>query len=181
MIWLDYAFLVVVLLSMLVGVLRGFVREALSLVTWILAVILALRYGALLGEEFRPSIHSLPLRVAAGSAAVFLLTILAGSLAIWLVGLLIENIGLRPADRMLGAGFGLLRGLALVVIAVLLLGLTTMREGSAWRASLLRPKIEPLAAEVRRLIPDSWLAYLQTQEPLPAQAAAQSTSAARQD
>jgi membrane protein required for colicin V production len=169
MIWLDYAFLVVVLLSMLVGVLRGFVREALSLVTWILAVILALRYGALLGEEFRPSIHSLPLRVAAGSAAVFLLTILAGSLAIWLVGLLIENIGLRPADRMLGAGFGLLRGL------------TTMREGSAWRASLLRPKIEPLAAEVRRLIPDSWLAYLQTQEPLPAQAAAQSTSAARQD
>ncbi|MBL6749395.1 MAG: CvpA family protein [Nevskia sp.] len=170
----DYIFVAIVLSSVLVGVLRGFVREALSLLTWILAFFLALRLGPQLATHLRAYIAAGPLRTAAADAAVFFGILLAGALVMFLVTLALRGSALEPADRTLGAGFGLLRGVFIVVAAVMLGGMTQLQQSQAWRRSLLVPQMQPLAKGLHALIPAHWLVYLQQPPAVPAAVAPKS-------
>ncbi|MDB5987600.1 MAG: colicin production CvpA [Nevskia sp.] len=161
MAWLDLVFLGVVLLSILIGVFRGFVREALSLATWILAFVLSLRYGPLLAERLQATIHAQAARTAIGYALVFFGVLIVGALLTYLVGILIRSAGLSPVDRMLGSGFGLLRGALLVVACVMLAGITSLHQENWWQQSRLAPELQPAANSLQTLIPHGWLTYLQ--------------------
>jgi len=152
MTWVDYVFVGIVLISVLMGALRGFVREALSLATWVAAFVVALRYGP---------------EIAAGYAVPFFLILLAGGLLILLVSWAVRGVGLAPVDRMLGSGFGLLRGALIVVALVILAGMTAAGRESWWRESILVPQIQPVAKDVQGLIPARWFAYLQSQQAPP--------------
>lgn len=163
MAWLDFAFIGIVLLSVLIGVFRGFVREALSLATWIVAFVLALRYGAALSQQLS-AIHVQAARIAAGYALVFFGALIAGAILTWLVCLLVRGSGLRPIDRMLGSGFGLARGALLVVALVMLAGFSALHDEPWWKASHLAPQLKPAADSLQSLIPQHWLAYLQASE-----------------
>ncbi|MBV8063318.1 MAG: CvpA family protein, partial [Nevskia sp.] len=85
MAWLDYVFVGIVLLSVLWGALRGFIREALSLATWVAAFVLSLGYGPQFAEQYRPTIASDPLRMVAGYAVPFFGVLLVGGLLIWII------------------------------------------------------------------------------------------------
>ncbi len=161
MAWLDFAFLGIVLLSILIGAFRGFVREALSLATWILAFILTLRYGPLLSLKLESSIHALAARIAIGYALVFFGVLLVGAILTYLIGILVRSTGLSPVDRMLGAGFGVLRGGLLVIALVMVAGITALHEQPWWQQSRLAPQLQPSANQLQTLIPRSWLTYLQ--------------------
>ena len=167
MTWVDYVFVGIVLISVLMGALRGFVREALSLATWIAAFVVALRYGPEIAERFKPTISSVPIRIAAGYAVPFFLILLAGGLLILLISWAVRGVGLAPVDRMLGSGFGLLRGALIVVALVILAGMTAAGRESWWRESILVPQIQPVAKDVQGLIPARWFAYLQAQQAPP--------------
>lgn len=167
----DYIFIAIVLLSVLVGVFRGFIREALSLATWILAFFLALRFGPQAASYLRPAISSVPLRTLAADALVFFAVLLAGGLLTYLVSLAVRGSGLAPVDRMLGAGFGMLRGVFVVAAAVMLVGMTQWHQSQDWRHSRLAPRLQPLAEALHDLIPAQWLAHLQL-PPAPLQRAA---------
>jgi membrane protein required for colicin V production len=164
--WLDYLFIAIVVLSVLFGALRGFIREALSLLTWILAFVLALGYGPSFADRLKNVIDYVPVRVVVADIIVFFLVLLAGAVLTRLVGLLIRGSGLAPVDRLLGSGFGLLRGAFIVLALVMLAGLGTLGEESWWKQSALVPHLKPLADDLRGLIPPQWLAYLQP--PVPA-------------
>lgn len=164
MIWVDYVFIAIVLCSLLVGVLRGLVREALSLIAWVLAFVLTLRYAPALAEALKGSIHTPAVRTAAAYALLFFAVLLAGALVTWLVSLIVKSVGLGGVDRMLGAGFGLMRGLFIAVAAVLLAGASEAKTEPWWRASVLIPQIEPFSERLHRLIPDQWLAYLRARD-----------------
>jgi membrane protein required for colicin V production len=157
----DYIFVAIVLSSVLVGALRGFVREALSLLTWILAFFLALRLGPQVAAHLKAFVAPGPLRNLAGDAAVFFGVLLAGALVMTLVALLVRGSGLAPADRLLGAGFGLLRGVFILIAAVMLAGMTQLQQAHVWRRSLLVPQLQPLAKGLHSLIPAHWLIHLQ--------------------
>jgi membrane protein required for colicin V production len=163
MAWVDYFLIGIVLVSVLVGALRGFIREALSLVAWVLAFVLALRYGPDTAEYLRGGITSPLLRTILGYVLPFFAVLFAGGLLIWIISWVIRGAGLAPVDRMLGSGFGLLRGAFIVVALVMLAGLGALGREPWWKQSMLVPQLQPLANQMQALIPARWLAYLRAQ------------------
>jgi membrane protein required for colicin V production len=160
LIWIDYAIIGLISLSAIIGLFRGFVREAFSLLTWIIAVGIAVHFS----RDFAPyfeSLISLPsARVAASFAALFFVSLILGGLVNYLIAELVEKTGLTGTDRLLGLLFGIARGMVVVSVLVVLAGLTPLPEDPWWNeASLIQP-FESLAVWLRELIPGSMAGYL---------------------
>ena len=158
----DLIIIAVVVLSMLVSVVRGFVRESLSLVIWVVAAWVGLRLATPLAEFLEPWIATPSARVALSFVGVFVGVVLVGSLISVLVGKLITTSGLSGTDRMLGMLFGALRGVVIVVIAVLVLSLTPVPDDPWWQSSTLLPHAERLADYAVEQLPEGMQARLDT-------------------
>jgi len=154
MIWVDYAILAILFVSALISVLRGFLREALSLAGWILAFWVAFTYSARIGDLlFRSHIDAPSIRQVAGFFVIFALMLLLTAVVMFLVRLLIVKTEISGTDRALGIVFGLARGVVIVCALVLLAGLTAMPRDPWWRESVLLPHFQVLAVELRGLLP----------------------------
>jgi membrane protein required for colicin V production len=151
--WADIALLVVIAISCAVGLWRGFAVEVLSLSVWVAAFWLAFAYGADLAGLFGDGFATPAARLLLGYALLFVAALLAGSLATWLIGRAVRGSGLSPTDRMLGMGFGLLRGGALCCIVVLLAGFTPFPQDPWWQESRLLPGFTPGAEWLRGWLP----------------------------
>jgi membrane protein required for colicin V production len=117
----DIACLVVVALSTLFGLVRGLTRSVLLLALWILALVLAFRLGPLLADLLVPRVVGDPFlaRIVAFAAVALAVRILGGLVVHALGRDLDERRKLRAFDRGLGAVFGFLRGVVLVVLFLL--------------------------------------------------------------
>jgi membrane protein required for colicin V production len=150
----DYAVLAIVGLSVLISVWRGVVREVLALGAWILAFFAAQAYAAPVAAYLPAAIETPGLRLLAGFVALFLLVLVLMSLVAIAISTLLRSAGLGPVDRGLGAIFGLVRGMLVVVILVLLCGLTAFPRTPAWREAMLSAPLEAVAASVMPFLPD---------------------------
>ena len=153
MIWIDYAVLAIVGISGVISLMRGFIREALSLAGWIAAFWIALalsgKAAALLdGHVSVPSV-----RVGIGFAAIFFGVLLVCGIVLRLAGLLVERTGMSGTDRTLGIVFGVLRGIVIAGLLVLLAGLTPLPRDPWWNQSLFLPHFVALANEIRAFLP----------------------------
>ena len=90
----------------------------------------------------------------AGYGSVFLLVLVLMSIAAVLASRLVKAAGLGVEDRVLGASFGVARGLLIVLVLMLLAGLTSLPQQPAWRAALTSPLLEALATQVKAWLPD---------------------------
>ena len=160
MIWVDYCILAVTLLSVVIGVLRGFTRELFSLLTWGLALALTLLFGEQAAEGLKFIISIPALRVVAGYAACFFGGLLLGAIISMLFVEMVRNSRLAAADRTLGAGFGILRALLVTAVFVMLADNMGARGESWWQRSKIIDKTEWLARGVEALMPERWLASL---------------------
>ncbi len=145
LIWLDYVLVGVILISMLIGVLRGLVKEVMSLLGWVLAGWTALQFSnefALLLENF---ISHDGLRFALAFIGLFVGVLVVSMLVNHLVTKLIHLSGLKGIDRLLGSLFGALRGALLVVVIVLLGGISPMAAEAAWSNSIVVEYFEQAA------------------------------------
>lgn len=154
--WADIAILVIVAISMLISIWRGFMREALSLASWIAAILVALSFADALAPHFEAYITTPSIRLIAAFAVLFLATLLIGGLVNYLVGQLIKKTGLSGTDRMLGVIFGVARGVAIVGILVLLAGLTPLPQDPWWRESILIAHAQDLALWMKAFLPLDW-------------------------
>ena len=154
MTYLDFAILGIVLLSAVISVLRGFVKEAVSLVTWILAFWVSATFGGKLATLLPEAISNAQLRVAVSFVALFLATLLVGGLANFLLGTFVSRSGLSGTDRTLGVVFGVLRGVVVVAVLVLLAGLTTITSNTAWTDSMLVDYFQIVALWIRDYLPE---------------------------
>lgn len=138
--WADWAILVIVSLSVLIGLLRGFVREAMSLVVWIVAFVAASMFYLQGGIWFDDLIPTPSLRYITAWVAIFAGVLIGGSIINYLLGQLVRSTGLGGTDRLLGMVFGALRG-GIVVLALLILvpGVIPVSEDPWWQESLLIP------------------------------------------
>ena len=149
----DWIVLVVIAVSGGISVIRGFVKEAISLATWVLAVWVALMFAPKLALLMPESWESPTLRWMVSAVALFMTTLLVGGLANFLVSTMVEKTGLSGTDRSLGVVFGILRGVAIVAVVVLLVSGTSLARESWWTESRLRPLFEPVAQWMRAHYP----------------------------
>ena len=128
---LDWIFATVLLLSVLLGAWRGLVFEVLSLASWVAAFLLA-QWLALDVAGFLPmSGSSEVMRYGAGFLLVFIAVAMLGGLLAALLKNLIATVGLRPVDRVLGAAFGALRGVLLLLLRTELAAMTQFKTSPA--------------------------------------------------
>lgn len=141
----DWLIVVVVVASGAISVVRGFVKEAISLATWIVAVWVALVFAPKLALLLPVSWESPTLRWGVSAVGLFMSTLLVGGLANFLVSTMVEKTGLSGTDRALGVVFGILRGVAIVAVVVLIFSETSLAQEAWWTESRLRPAFEPIA------------------------------------
>lgn len=149
----DYVVLVIVGASVVVSVLRGFVREVLALAAWVAAFVTANLLSGTVADWLPSGIHDASLRTLTAFAAVFVVTLIAASVLALVVSKLTKSAGLGLEDRLLGSFFGFARGMLIVIVLVLVAGLTALPRQPAWNNAMLSPPLEALAGAVK-----PWLA-----------------------
>ena len=150
---LDIVIIAIGLISLLVGFLRGFVREVLSIITWVAAIWLGQKYYALVGEYFKEIIKAELFRNVAGFAVIFFTILIIFSLVSYLVNKLVTKTGIKGTDRVLGSVFGIARAV-LIVVAILLIGHSVnLQENEFWKNSILVGHFEPIVEIVNDLLP----------------------------
>jgi len=154
MAWIDLFIIAVIVLSALISLVRGFVKESISLVTWVVAGVLALRYYAPMADLLEPFINSVNLRQWVGGGILFIATLVVGAIVNFIVSQLVSKTGLSGTDKTLGVVFGAARGVLIVTMLVLLASLTPMPEASWWKDSAMIGFFQQLAEWVRGVIPD---------------------------
>lgn len=151
--WADWLIFGTIALSVVLSFWRGFVKEAISLTTWVLAFFLAFHYMAAVALWCKPWIASDALRSGVSFAVIFFGVLLVGGVLNYLIGRFVVGTGLSGMDRFLGLGFGFLRGGLLVVIIVMLAQVTTLNQSNTWRHSLLLPVFASVAQWFYPFIP----------------------------
>ncbi len=153
MAWFDILILGIIALSALVSLIRGFVREALSLGVWILAFWISWSFFRDLAPRLTPYVDTPSLRIGIAFVVLMLLSLVIGGMVNFLLVRLINAAGLSGTDRMIGALFGTARGVLLVSALVLLAGLTPFPQDGWWQQSHLVPYFQELALWMRDLLP----------------------------
>ena len=142
---LDWILLCILALSTLVSLYRGFVKEALSLVTWITAILVARFLGLPFSMMLEPYIEMDPLRLGVSYLTLFVLTLVTGALISRMFGELMKISGLKGLDRTLGMAFGLARGGILVTLIVAVLHyVLPVAEDDWYKRSILAPEVVSL-------------------------------------
>jgi len=156
-VWADVLLAGILLLSLVIGLFRGFVKEVFSLASWVVAVWVAVMLGPDVAEMWLVSIDSPTIRIAAAYAGVFIAVLVAGAIFAHMLTILVARTHLQGTDRMLGLVFGFLRGGVIVTALVLLAQHTPMPQETWWDRSALIPYFESLAVWAGDLLPEGWL------------------------
>jgi membrane protein required for colicin V production len=164
--WADYCIITVLVLSVLMGLWRGFIGEVLALACWVAAFWVAWLFGPRLAASFT-AVDTPSVRLLLGYAICFIAVLIAGALISFLMRKLISGSGLSGSDRLLGMGFGLLRGLALVTLLVFILGFTPFPHDSWWQQSRLMPTFQDGARWLSAQLPPDVTKYLDLRAFLP--------------
>jgi len=151
----DLVIAAVFLISILIGIMRGFIREALSIASWIFAVWLAVTFCEAAGD-FISQFISIPaegFRTAAGFALVFIGTLFLFSVISYFLTKLLSKGAVKGADRVLGAGFGVVRGIAIMVIIFLAGRGMGMENNDWWQNSKYIGQFQTTADYVEKMLP----------------------------
>jgi membrane protein required for colicin V production len=152
--WLDWSLLAALALSVVVGLVRGFVFECLSLAGWLVAWFAAQWGAPMLAPRLPVGTPGSALQMGAAFALSFLGALLVWALLSRLVRLLIHATPLSLPDRLLGAVFGLLRGLVLLLALATVVALTPASQSPGWRASHGARWLGVALATLKPLLPE---------------------------
>lgn len=157
---LDWIFLAVLLVSMVVGAWRGLVYEMLSLANWMAAFVLAQWFGPDAAEWLPLAGATEAVRFLAGFVVVFVAALFVGGLLAFLIRKLVAAMGLRPVDRVLGAAFGVVRGAVVLLAFTVVVGMTPMKAGPWWQESTGARIATVVLQGLKPLMPQEFGKYL---------------------
>jgi len=158
----DLIILVCIAISAFISFLRGFLREALSLGTWIVAIVVTLVFTSRFATYLPLDAVESPLARASISALVlFVGALVTGSLTSWIITHLIAKESRGFTDRLIGVVFGVFRGALLVSLLVLAANLVPdLKREQWWQESTLLPRFQNAAAFLHSRMPPSIAQYL---------------------
>ncbi|MBY0580031.1 MAG: CvpA family protein [Burkholderiales bacterium] len=157
---IDYAVLSIMAVSVLLGVMRGFVRELLSLAAWVAAFWSANAFSSALSDMLPQAISSAPLRILVAFVALFLGTLMVLALLTQLLSGLVKRVGLGWVDKVFGFAFGMGRGMLIVMVLVLLSGMTAFPESATWKHAQFRGVLETGAVIAKSRLPEGLARYV---------------------
>jgi membrane protein required for colicin V production len=149
----DYAVLAILGLSILLSMMRGLIREVLALASWIVAFFVAKTYTLELAPLLPDTIPSEALKFLAAFIILFLATLLVCSLLAIALSQIFKKVGLSWLDRGLGAVFGLVRGVLILMVLVFLAGLTSLPKDARWRNAMFSSPLEAMVIGVLPWLP----------------------------
>lgn len=156
----DWILLGVLVFSMALGAWRGLVYEVLSVLGWAASFYLAQWLAPDLADRLPIQSASAPVRYAAAFVLIFIAAVFAAGLLAFLLKKLIEAMGLRPVDRTLGAAFGVLRGLILLLAATVVMDMTALKTSDWWRESRGGEALSAMLKGLKPVLPEQFGKYL---------------------
>ena len=146
--------------SLLLGAWRGLVYEVLSVLGWVVAFYAAQWFAPPLSELLPIHSASESIRYAVAFVLVFIGALFAWGLLAFLVKKLVQSIGLRPVDRTLGAAFGVVRGLILLLAATVVINMTALKTSDWWQESKGAPALTAILKGLKPALPERFGQYL---------------------
>ncbi|MDK2776432.1 MAG: CvpA family protein [Pseudomonadota bacterium] len=150
---IDWVILAVLAVSSLISLKRGFVKEALSLATWIAAFVIARLFSGNLATLLSGMVETNSLRWILAFVILFAGTITIGAMINHLVAEMVRMTGLSGTDRVFGMIFGLIRGVIILVAIVYGLQFTLVPQDAWWQESLFIPHLTSVADWARKTLP----------------------------
>ena len=157
---LDYVVIAIAVISVLVGLARGAVREAINLAGWILAALLAHAYAQDLAVYFADWMSEPVFRIALAWLAIFVGILMLAGLLASLVSALVRKLGLGGLNRLLGAAIGVARGAVVLVVLALAAGMTRFPQSGLWKGAATTPTLEVAALHARTFLPENLAAQI---------------------
>jgi membrane protein required for colicin V production len=157
---LDWILLAVLGVSLLLGAWRGLVYEVLSVLVWVAAFIVAQWFAPDVASRLPLSGVSDAVRYVIAFALVFIGVAFTGGLLASLVKKLVDAVGLRPVDRTMGALFGLVRGLVLLLALAVVMDLTPLKNSVWWRESVGAGLLTTALKDLRPMLPEGMGRFL---------------------
>lgn len=151
--WIDIVIIAIFALSILVGIYRGFVKETLSVVSWVLAAFAAFQFGEQASVYIKPYVKQEPLDLAIAYVAVFLISLILFSIISHIISQVFESSGMKGVDRSIGSLFGILRAAAIIVALILVGRFMAMDNQQWWIDSKFIPYFEPLVDWFKSYLP----------------------------
>lgn len=156
----DWVFLAVSAFSMLLGAWRGLVYEVLSVLGWAVSFYAAQYFAPMVAGWLPLQSSSETVRYAAAFVLVFVAAVFTAGLLAFLLKKMIEAIGLRPVDRTMGAAFGLVRGVILLLAAAVVIDMTAMKNSVWWQESQGAPILSAALKGLKPVLPEQFAKYL---------------------
>ena len=153
MTYIDYIIVAIMAFSCVISLFRGFVREAMSIVSWLAALWVAWHFYSVAAMFLTDYISKESLRGPVAFVALFIITMILGSLVNFLFGQLVDKTGLSSTDRILGLAFGLVRGVIVVGILLMLMRFTPISSMESFQHSQLVPVFVPIENWLHSFIP----------------------------
>lgn len=157
---LDWICVAILLTSLLVGAWRGLVVEVLSLASWVAAFFLAQLLAPDVAAKLPMAGAAEPVRYAAGFVLVFVATLVAGALVGFVVSKLLSAVGLGALNRLLGAAFGVLRGVVLILAATVVVKMTPWSTSTSWQESVGARWASEALVVLKPMLPQEFGKYL---------------------
>src|ERR1035438_414965 len=147
--WLDIVLAIILLASVVAGFRRGLSRQIIGLVSVVLALLLGIWFYGNIGYYLLPYASSRSLANAGGFAVVFCGVLLLGVLVSFVVGRFLKVTGLSVVDHLLGAGFGVLRGLVFAI--AIIMGVMAFSRGDKPPETIVNSRLAPYVVDAARM------------------------------
>lgn len=151
--YFDIAIVVIILITALIGFMRGLVWMGIFLATWTAAILLAIKYKDTVAQQLPIKLGSEVAQTGLAALLIFLGVLIVGAIINFLLHKLVNAIGLGTFDRILGTGLGIALGGLAITLLTMLLSLTELPNQDMWTKSKFIPKFKEAATWLQTLIP----------------------------